>query len=116
MSNPVKRAYLPATETEAYIWLTNLAAQLPGHVAAALGITTAQTNALLKATQLLTDTFRWQKASKALSEERTGNKDEAFWNPLGHPVYVRPNATGIPGDIIDVAAKSYAAEHSEGAN
>jgi hypothetical protein len=32
---------------------------------------------------------------------------------LGH---AKGAPVGIPGDIIDVAAKSYAAEHSEGAN
>ena len=29
--------------------------------------------------------------------------------------YLKGNPVGIPGDIIDVAAKAYAAEHSEGA-
>jgi hypothetical protein len=100
MSNHIRRNYLPETETEAYVWLTNLAQQLPGVVANALGITSTQTNALQKATQLLTDVFRWQKNAKALSEERTGNKDEALWNPLGHTVYIRPNTTATGPDTL----------------
>jgi hypothetical protein len=108
MNNRITRSYLPTIETEAYLWLTNLAEQLPGVVANALGITTTQTNALLKALQLLTDTHRWQKAAQSLSEERTGNKNEAAWNPLGQTVYVRPNtsATG-PDTLREAAAGAY---------
>jgi hypothetical protein len=108
MNNRITRSYLPATETEAYLWLTNLAEQLPGVVANALGITPTQTDALLKALQLLTDTYRWQKASHALAEERTGNKNEVTWNSVGQTVYVRPNtsATG-PESLRESAAGAY---------
>jgi hypothetical protein len=105
MPKRINRNYLPQTKTEAYLWLTNLAAQLPGVVANALGITTTQTNALLKATQLLTDAFRWQKSAQALAEERTGNKNEALWNPLGQTVYVRPNTTATgPATLLQAEA------------
>jgi hypothetical protein len=30
--------------------------------------------------------------------------------------YIKGNPAGAPGDIIDVAAKTYTAEHSEGAS
>jgi hypothetical protein len=181
MSNHINRSYLPTVETEAYLWLTNLAEQLPGVVADALGITTTQTNALLKALQLLTDTHRSGRCDQAI-------KDLLRLNPLGKkPVpadakpqytaliednqltvrftkaryhyflvridhgtgdfdheypalespfkdatplpadapqiwrvqllgFVKGQTVGIPGDIIDVAAKTYTAEHSEGAN
>ncbi|MDR0353767.1 MAG: hypothetical protein LBI02_10650 [Opitutaceae bacterium] len=60
-----------------------------------------QTNARQKAPQLLTDTFRWQKAAYALAEEHTGNKNEAFWNPpSGLTNYVRPNTTPTGLDTL----------------
>ncbi|WP_157836842.1 hypothetical protein [Geminisphaera colitermitum] len=85
------RNYLPTTETEAYLWLTNLAQQLPS-VANLLGIGQKVTP-LVQAAQLLTDTHRYQQATRSLAEERTANKNEAAWNPIGQHVYVRPTTT-----------------------
>jgi hypothetical protein len=108
MSNHIQRSYLPYTETEAYLWLTNLAAQLPGIIANALGITPTQTNALLKATQLLTDAYRWQEAAHTLAGERTSNKNEAAWNPLGQTVYIRPNPADTgPASLLQAEAGAF---------
>ena len=93
-SKHINRSYLPAGETDAFLWLTNLVTNLPG-VADALGVS-AGVPVLNKACKVLSDAYKYQKEAKAIAMERTGNKDEAAWNPAGRQVLIRPNpaATG----------------------
>ncbi|RRJ97561.1 hypothetical protein Ga0100231_003360 [Opitutaceae bacterium TAV4] len=103
----INRSYLPTSESEAYIWLTNFAIQLPG-VAGSFNLHT-KVPTLTKAVQVLTDAHRWQVAAQTLAHERTANKNEAAWNPVDVPVLIRPaTAPDGPTTIEQSAGGAYA--------
>ncbi|RRJ96233.1 hypothetical protein Ga0100231_020205 [Opitutaceae bacterium TAV4] len=98
---------MPTSESEAYIWLTNFAIQLPG-VAGSFNLHT-KVPTPDQAVQVLTDAHRWQVAAQTLAHERTANKNEAAWNPVDVPVLIRPaTAPDGPTTIEQSAGGAYA--------
>jgi hypothetical protein len=88
-SKHINRPYLHTNETDLYQWLFGLNTNLPG-LASVFNLNN-QVTKYQKAFKVLGDTFKYQRNAKTLAEERTGNKNEAEWNPVGQQVLVRPN-------------------------
>jgi hypothetical protein len=89
--NRLRRSYLSRNEADDFAWLTNLVRQLPG-VADALGVADRLPE-LQQAYQVYAAAIRYQQAAKTIFNERTGDKEQAGWNPPGTPVTIRPGQT-----------------------